>query len=156
MVLYNSPVPASLPLELFGNIVSSQNFLTLSYAGDELSEAVHQLCKLLHICWVYFLIFSHCPFAISCCRIDLESAQFATHLRPFLHEKTDIFLHEFISFAKSPLDMIAYDARVSYGLQQQQQSSSAVANSSAGSQGESEAELSQGQTTLQGIGPVAQ
>ena len=66
----------------------------------------------------------------------MESAVFALRLRPFLHENTDLFLHEFISFAKSPLDMIAYDARVSYGLQeQQQQSSSAMASSSAGSQG---------------------
>ena len=65
----------------------------------------------------------------------MESAVFALRLRPFLHENTDLFLHEFISFAKSPLDMIAYDARVSYGLQEQQQSSSAMASSSAGSQG---------------------
>lgn len=49
-------------------------------------------------------------------RIDLESPEFADHLRPFFHEKTDHFLHEFISFAKSPLDMVAYDGKVSYGF----------------------------------------
>ena len=50
------------------------------------------------------------------CRIDLESPEFADHLRPFFHEKTDHFLHEFISFAKSPFDMVAYDGKVSYGF----------------------------------------
>ena len=38
------------------------------------------------------------------------------HLRPFFHHRTEHFVHEFISFAKSPLDMTAYDHKVSYGL----------------------------------------
>ena len=47
-------------------------------------------------------------------RVDLESAEFAQHVEPFLHEKTGHFMHEFVSFAKSPFDMIAYDRRVRY------------------------------------------
>ena len=47
-------------------------------------------------------------------RIDLESDDFATHLEPFLHDKTQHFMHELVSFAKSPYDMIAYDNKVRY------------------------------------------
>ena len=47
-------------------------------------------------------------------RVDLESEDFASHLEPFLHEKTAHFMHELLSFARSPYDMIAYDGRVSY------------------------------------------
>ena len=47
-------------------------------------------------------------------RVDLESVEFSHHLKPFLHEKSAHFMHEFISFAKSPFDMIAYDSRVRY------------------------------------------
>ena len=43
----------------------------------------------------------------------MESEEFVTHLQPFLHDKTEHFIHELASFAKSPLDMIAYDAKVS-------------------------------------------
>ena len=51
-------------------------------------------------------------------RVDLKNSEFADHLRPFFHEKTDHFMHELISFAKSPLDMVAYDSKVSYGFAQ--------------------------------------
>lgn len=47
-------------------------------------------------------------------RIDLASAEFGSHLEPFLHEKMQHFMHELVSFAKSPYDMIAYDNRVRY------------------------------------------
>ena len=47
-------------------------------------------------------------------RIDLESAEFGSHLEPFLHEKTQHFMYELVSFAKSPYDMIAYDNKVKY------------------------------------------
>ena len=48
----------------------------------------------------------------------MESEEFVTHLQPFLHDKTEHFIHELASFAKSPLDMIAYDAKVSYDFHQ--------------------------------------
>ena len=44
----------------------------------------------------------------------MENAEFGNHLEPFLHEKTQHFMHELISFAKSPYDMIAYDNKVRY------------------------------------------
>ena len=47
-------------------------------------------------------------------RINLESSEFANHLRPFLHDNTSHFMHELISFAKSPYDMVAYDNKVKY------------------------------------------
>jgi E3 ubiquitin-protein ligase Topors len=47
-------------------------------------------------------------------RINLESEEFGSHLEPFLHEKTHHFMHELVSFAKSPYDLIAYDNRVRY------------------------------------------
>ena len=48
------------------------------------------------------------------CSVDMESSAFAQHLQPFLHGRTDHFVHEFVSFAKSPYDMIAYDEKSSY------------------------------------------
>ena len=44
----------------------------------------------------------------------MNSTEFASHLEPYLHEKTSHFMHEFLSFASSPYDMIAYDKNVSY------------------------------------------
>ena len=44
----------------------------------------------------------------------MENEDFGGHLEPFLHEKTEHFMHELISFAKSPYDMIAYDNKVRY------------------------------------------
>lgn len=44
----------------------------------------------------------------------MKCAEFASHLEPYLHEKTSHFMHEFLSFASSPYDMIAYDKNVSY------------------------------------------
>lgn len=44
----------------------------------------------------------------------MENVEFRGHLEPFLHEKTQHFMHELISFAKSPYDMIAYDNKVHY------------------------------------------
>ncbi len=47
-------------------------------------------------------------------RVDLRSDEFPSYLEPYLHEKTSHFIHEFISFAASPFDMIAYDQNVNY------------------------------------------
>ena len=46
--------------------------------------------------------------------MDLEGEEFASHLRDFLGERTSHFVHEFVSFAKAPFDMIAYDGKVVY------------------------------------------
>ena len=46
--------------------------------------------------------------------MDLESEYFASHLEPFLNERTSHFMHELVSYAKSPYDMIAYDSKVRY------------------------------------------
>jgi E3 ubiquitin-protein ligase Topors len=58
--------------------------------------------------------------------VDLDSPEFCTYLQPFFHEQTNHFLHELISFAKSPLDMPAYDNKVSYGLPQNKGTSTQV------------------------------
>lgn len=47
-------------------------------------------------------------------RVDLESEYFASHLEPFLNTRTAHFMHELVSFAKSPYDVIAYDGKVRY------------------------------------------
>ena len=47
-------------------------------------------------------------------RVDLSSEEFCGHLRPFLFDKTEHFIHEFVSFARSPFDMNTYDGRVQY------------------------------------------
>ncbi len=44
----------------------------------------------------------------------MESELFGAHLEPFLNERTAHFMHELISFAKSPFDIIAYDSKVRY------------------------------------------
>jgi hypothetical protein len=48
------------------------------------------------------------------CRVDLESDSFVTHLQPFLGNRAAHFVHELVSFAKSPFDIIAYDGKVQY------------------------------------------
>ncbi|XP_006009600.1 E3 ubiquitin-protein ligase Topors isoform X2 [Latimeria chalumnae] len=47
-------------------------------------------------------------------RYNMESQAFADDLKPFLLHRTDHFLHEFISFARSPFNMEAYDQHASY------------------------------------------
>lgn len=47
-------------------------------------------------------------------RVELSSEEFCHHLRPFLFDKTEHFIHEFISFARSPFDVNAYDERAQY------------------------------------------
>ncbi len=44
----------------------------------------------------------------------MMSPVFATLLRPFLFENTAHFVHELVNFARSPLDMKAYDRRAQY------------------------------------------
>ncbi|XP_034044365.1 topoisomerase I binding, arginine/serine-rich a [Thalassophryne amazonica] len=45
---------------------------------------------------------------------DMEDASFRDELRPFLQGRTDHFLHEFISFAKCPFNVDAYDQNTVY------------------------------------------
>ena len=47
-------------------------------------------------------------------RVELSSEEFSRQLQPFLFDKTDHFIHEFIGFARSPFDMTAYDERAQY------------------------------------------
>ena len=56
----------------------------------------------------------HNIFSLHFFRVDLESEAFGSHLAPFLNEKTSHFMHELVSFAKSPYDIIAYDGKVKY------------------------------------------
>ena len=62
-------------------------------------------------CHLVLPMMCHCSLL---CSVDMESSAFAQHLQPFLHGRTDHFVHEFVSFAKSPYDMIAYDEKSSY------------------------------------------
>ncbi|XP_032062226.1 E3 ubiquitin-protein ligase Topors [Aythya fuligula] len=45
---------------------------------------------------------------------DMESDAFADELRPFLLNRTEHFLHEFISFARCPFNLDAYDQHANY------------------------------------------
>ncbi len=47
-------------------------------------------------------------------RYDMEDGAILEELRPFLQGRTEHFLHEFISFAKSPFNMEAYDQHAVY------------------------------------------
>lgn len=47
-------------------------------------------------------------------RYDLESQAFAGDLKPFLLHRTEHFLHEFISFARCPFNIEAYDQHANY------------------------------------------
>lgn len=47
-------------------------------------------------------------------RYDMEDGAIQEELRPFLRARTEHFLHEFISFAKSPFNMEAYDQHAVY------------------------------------------
>lgn len=63
---------------------------------------------LCNICCVYYC--NHY------CRHDITSPEFAEQLRPFLFEQTEHFVHEFVSFAQSPCDMVAYDDKAEYDI----------------------------------------
>ncbi|XP_012986015.2 E3 ubiquitin-protein ligase Topors isoform X2 [Melopsittacus undulatus] len=47
-------------------------------------------------------------------KYDLESQAFADVVRPFFLHRTEHFLHEFISFARCPFDLEAYDRHANY------------------------------------------
>lgn len=47
-------------------------------------------------------------------RYDMEDGAIQEELRPFLQRRTEHFLHEFISFARSPFNMEAYDQHAVY------------------------------------------
>ena len=44
----------------------------------------------------------------------MDSSEFVEELRPFLLQTTEHFVHELLSFAKAPFDMVAYDDCVVY------------------------------------------
>ena len=71
--------------------------------------------------------------AVSSSRVDLESGElFGSHLYDFLGDRTSHFMHELVTFARSPLDMIAYDQAVVYdwpaGHPEQQQGGGALSS----------------------------
>lgn len=47
-------------------------------------------------------------------RYDLEGQAFADDLKPFLLQRTEHFLHEFVSFARCPFNIDAYDQHANY------------------------------------------
>ena len=47
-------------------------------------------------------------------RFEIQSAEFREHIYPFIGERTDLFIHEFYNFARSPYDMVAYDQHAVY------------------------------------------
>ncbi|XP_022621128.1 E3 ubiquitin-protein ligase Topors [Seriola dumerili] len=47
-------------------------------------------------------------------RYDMEDTSIQEELRPFIQGRTEHFLHEFLSFAKSPFNMEAYDQHAVY------------------------------------------
>ncbi|XP_044283791.1 E3 ubiquitin-protein ligase Topors isoform X2 [Varanus komodoensis] len=47
-------------------------------------------------------------------RYDMESQAFSDDLKPFLLHRTEQFLHEFISFARCPFNIDAYDQHANY------------------------------------------
>lgn len=53
-------------------------------------------------------------FLFLCCRLDMQSAEFSSQLQPFLHEHTEAFVRELLSFAQSPFLMSGYDSACIY------------------------------------------
>ncbi|XP_077575131.1 topoisomerase I binding, arginine/serine-rich a [Stigmatopora nigra] len=62
--------------------------------------------------------------------VDMEAAAIQEELRPFLQGRTEHFLHEFISFAKSPFNMEAYDRHATYEGSTRSSESNVSTNSS--------------------------
>lgn len=62
--------------------------------------------------------------------LDLEDSAVQEELRPFLQGCTEHFLHEFISFAKSPFNMEAYDQHAVYDFPAPSSSEDGSSNSS--------------------------
>lgn len=63
-------------------------------------------------------------------RFDMEDGAIQEELRPFLQGRTDHFLHEFISFARSPFNMEAYDHHAVYDCPAPSSNEDSSANSS--------------------------
>lgn len=47
-------------------------------------------------------------------RFEIQSEEFLEHIRSFMGERSEHFVHEFYSFARSPYDMVAYDSHAIY------------------------------------------
>ncbi|XP_008285320.1 topoisomerase I binding, arginine/serine-rich a [Stegastes partitus] len=63
-------------------------------------------------------------------RYDMEDGAIQEELRPFLQGRTEHFLHEFISFAKSPFNMEAYDQHAVYDFPAPSSNEDSSSNSS--------------------------
>ncbi|XP_020786196.2 topoisomerase I binding, arginine/serine-rich a [Boleophthalmus pectinirostris] len=73
-------------------------------------------------------------------RYDVEDGAMLEELRPFLQGCTEHFLHEFISFAKSPFNMEAYDQHAVYDYQGRSSTDENSSNSSVIALSEDEAQ----------------
>ena len=47
-------------------------------------------------------------------RFEIDSEEFYEHIQPYIQSRTSHFIHEFMAFARSPHDMIAYDRHAQY------------------------------------------
>ena len=47
-------------------------------------------------------------------RFEIQSEEFREHIHPFIGRHTDLFIHEFFNFARSPYDIVAYDNHAIY------------------------------------------
>ena len=63
-------------------------------------------------------------------RFDMEDGAIQEELRPFIQERTEHFLHEFINFAKSPFHLEAYDQHAVYDCPAASSNADSSSNSS--------------------------
>ncbi|XP_035493104.1 topoisomerase I binding, arginine/serine-rich a [Scophthalmus maximus] len=63
-------------------------------------------------------------------RFDMEDGAIQEELRPFIQGRTEHFLHEFISFAKAPFNMEAYDQHAVYDCPAPSSNENSSSNSS--------------------------
>ena len=47
-------------------------------------------------------------------RVELSSEEFSRQLHPYLGDKTEHFIYEFLSFARSPFEITDYDEHAQY------------------------------------------
>ncbi|CAH3190405.1 unnamed protein product [Porites evermanni] len=103
---------AHLSLQRNRGVIARERRRTI-YSGNLWVQGVTQtgrprqrdICKHFVNCNFYVVFFP---------RVELTSEDFCNQLRPFLFDKTEHFIHEFISFARSPFDITAYDERAQY------------------------------------------
>lgn len=76
-------------------------------------------------------------------RYDMEDGAILGELRPFLQARTEHFIHEFMSFAKSPFNMEAYDQHAAYDCPASSSNEDGSSNSSVIAISEDEEDLTE-------------